>query len=159
MVLKTFHFVPGLSRTPLLFIPRYLTNIFPEHILQKENIENHKSENLEIPKPRFTNRSPAYCRTGTPIELNMRTSDSGPPNHRNLMQQIQKTVVFHYFFQETGRSHAYWAFPIAIGRSRLWIGRSQGDYSRRLSEETIRRSGAHDIFLEWYLNLVPELGT
>ena len=27
MVIKTFHFVPGLSRTPLLFIPRYLTNI------------------------------------------------------------------------------------------------------------------------------------
>ena len=37
-----------------------------------------------------------------------------------------------------------WAFPIPIGRSRLWIGRSQGDYSSRLSEgdyskETIRR--------------------
>ena len=28
MALKTFHFVPGLSRTPLLFIPRYLTNVF-----------------------------------------------------------------------------------------------------------------------------------
>ena len=28
MALKTFQFVPGLSRTPLLFIPRYLTNIF-----------------------------------------------------------------------------------------------------------------------------------
>ena len=28
MALKTLHFVQGLSRTPLLFIPRYLTNIF-----------------------------------------------------------------------------------------------------------------------------------
>ena len=28
MALKTFHFVPGLSRTPSLFFPRYLTNIF-----------------------------------------------------------------------------------------------------------------------------------
>ena len=32
MALKTFHFVPGLSRTPLLFFPRYLTNIFFENI-------------------------------------------------------------------------------------------------------------------------------
>ena len=28
MAFKTLHFVPGLSRTPLLFIPRFLTNIF-----------------------------------------------------------------------------------------------------------------------------------
>ena len=35
MALKTFHIVQGLSTTPLLFIPRYLTNIFFEHILQK----------------------------------------------------------------------------------------------------------------------------
>ena len=36
MALKTFHIVPGLSRTALSFIPRYLTNIFSKHILQKE---------------------------------------------------------------------------------------------------------------------------
>ena len=36
MALKTFHFVPGLSRTPLLFIPRYLTNIFFKNMLQKQ---------------------------------------------------------------------------------------------------------------------------
>ena len=41
-------------------------------------------------------------------------------------------LVLFWFFEETGRSHAYWAFPIAywafpiaIGRSRLWIGRSR----------------------------------
>ena len=35
MALKTLHFVQGLSRTPLLFIPRYLTNIFFENNLRK----------------------------------------------------------------------------------------------------------------------------
>ena len=30
IAIKTFHIVQGLSRTPLLFIPRYLTNIFPK---------------------------------------------------------------------------------------------------------------------------------
>ena len=34
MALKTLHFVQGLSRTPLLFIPRYLTNIIFKNILQ-----------------------------------------------------------------------------------------------------------------------------
>ena len=56
MTLKTLHIVQGLSRTPLLFIPRYLINIFFKNILQKnKNPENRKSE---IQKPRFTNRSP-----------------------------------------------------------------------------------------------------
>ena len=45
MALKTLHFVQGLSRTPLLFIPRYLTNKMFTHILQKENLDNRKSEN------------------------------------------------------------------------------------------------------------------
>ena len=36
MVLKTLHIVPGLSRTPLLFIPRYLTNLFFESISQQK---------------------------------------------------------------------------------------------------------------------------
>ena len=45
MDLKTLHFVPGLSRTPLLFIPRSLTNIFFKNMLQKE-----KSRELEISK-------------------------------------------------------------------------------------------------------------
>ena len=56
-------------------------------------------------------------------------------NFRQL-GEIEKTEkpknhCFLLFFEETGRSHvywafpiAYWAFPIAIGRSRLWIGRS-----------------------------------
>ena len=34
------HFVHGLSRTPLLFSPRYLTNIFLNNILQKDNISS-----------------------------------------------------------------------------------------------------------------------
>ena len=49
-------FVQGLSRTPLLFIPRYLTHIFSKIILQKDKISI--IENLELQKPRFTNRSP-----------------------------------------------------------------------------------------------------
>ena len=48
MALKTFHIVPGLSRTPLLFILRYLTNIFFKNMLQKKNnLENRKSGNLK----------------------------------------------------------------------------------------------------------------
>ena len=42
MVFKTLHFVQGLSRTPLLFIPRYYTNICFENILQKENYRESK---------------------------------------------------------------------------------------------------------------------
>ena len=59
MALKTIHFVQGLSRTPLLFIPRYYTNICFEKILQNKKIS--RIENLGIwksKKPRFTNRSP-----------------------------------------------------------------------------------------------------
>ena len=48
MSLKTFHIVQGLSRTPLLFIPRYPTNIFFENSLQKEEIS--RIENLKISK-------------------------------------------------------------------------------------------------------------
>jgi len=43
---KTFHIVQGLSRTPLLFIPRYLANIFPEHTLHQTKIS--KIETMEI---------------------------------------------------------------------------------------------------------------
>ena len=50
-------FCPGsLSRTPLLFITRYLTNINAKLISQKEQIS--RIANLKIQKPRFTNRSP-----------------------------------------------------------------------------------------------------
>ena len=45
MALKTFHIFQGLSRTPLLFIPRYLTSIIFGNIFQKRNLENRKSEN------------------------------------------------------------------------------------------------------------------
>ena len=57
MALETRHFVQVLSRTPLLFIPRYLTNIIFENNFQKK-IENWKSENLKFRKPRFTNKCP-----------------------------------------------------------------------------------------------------
>ena len=49
--IKTFHFVPGVSRTPLLFIPRYLTNIiFRKYFQEKKKNGNRKSENLKICK-------------------------------------------------------------------------------------------------------------
>ena len=63
MVFKTLHIVQGLSRTPLLFIPRYLTNIFSKNIhneRKKTKVTNQQYENLEIQKPRFTNRSPDF---------------------------------------------------------------------------------------------------
>ena len=48
MASKTLHIVPGLSRTPLLFIPRYLTNIFFKNISQKEqSLEHRKSGHLK----------------------------------------------------------------------------------------------------------------
>ena len=42
MAFKTFHFVQGVSRTPLLFIPRYLTNLFFENVLQKQESRESK---------------------------------------------------------------------------------------------------------------------
>ena len=74
MALKTLHFVPGLSRTPLLFIPRYLTNIFFEHNLQKEEIS--RIENLKIQKHRFTNRSRALDIRERPLNIRERPLDS-----------------------------------------------------------------------------------
>ena len=62
MAFKTLHFVQGLSRTPFLFIPRYLTNIFFKNIFQKkQNLVNRTSGNLKIQKPRFANKCPAEC--------------------------------------------------------------------------------------------------
>ena len=46
MALKTLNFVQGLSRTPLLFIPRYPTNLFSKYILQKQTLP--RIDNLEI---------------------------------------------------------------------------------------------------------------
>ena len=46
MALKTLHFVQGLSRTPLLFIPRYLTNMFFKNISQNKKIS--RIDNLKI---------------------------------------------------------------------------------------------------------------
>ena len=42
MAIKTLHFVPGLFRTPLLFIPRYLTNILFKNMLQQETDRSSK---------------------------------------------------------------------------------------------------------------------
>ena len=62
MALKTFHFVQGLSRTPLLTFPRYLTTRFSNNMLQTKLIS--KFNNLEIQKPRFTNKCPDIRREG-----------------------------------------------------------------------------------------------
>ena len=52
MALKTFHFVQGLSRTPLLFVPRNLATRFPKNSLQQTNkFGNHISENLKFKNP------------------------------------------------------------------------------------------------------------
>ena len=48
MALKTFHFVPGLSRTPLLFIPRYITNILSKNISPGNKLS--RIGNLKISK-------------------------------------------------------------------------------------------------------------
>ena len=50
MAFKTFHIVQGLSSTPLLFIPRYLTNIFPNNISQKDKYRKIKIWKSENPK-------------------------------------------------------------------------------------------------------------
>jgi len=42
MAIKTLHIVQGLSRTPLLFIPQYLT----KYSAKKTNPENRKSGSL-----------------------------------------------------------------------------------------------------------------
>jgi len=49
MAIQTFHICQGLPRTPLLFIPRYLTNICFNLILQKnENLVNGTPGNPKI---------------------------------------------------------------------------------------------------------------
>ena len=58
MASKTLYIVQGLSRTPLLFIPRYLTNLFFQTYFQKENLENRKSENLKFRNFQLTNKCP-----------------------------------------------------------------------------------------------------
>jgi len=80
IAIRTIHFVQGLSRTPLLFIPRYLTTIFPKRISQnkKQQLDNRKSGNQKIQKPRFTNKCPEVLNTSsvgtlawrlTPVQL------------------------------------------------------------------------------------------
>ena len=59
MALKTFHMVQGLSRTPLLFIRRYLTNICSEKISHKTIIS--RIGNLKIAKS--PNPGHDYCAT------------------------------------------------------------------------------------------------
>ena len=49
MVLKTFHFVPGLSRTPLLFSSISHQHIFRKYFSKQKNLENLKIWNSENP--------------------------------------------------------------------------------------------------------------
>ena len=60
MVLKTLHFVQGLSLTPLLFSSMSHHQISQTYFATTNNLEDWKSENLKIPKPRFTNKCPAF---------------------------------------------------------------------------------------------------
>ena len=50
MASNTLHFVQGLSRTPLLFIPRYLTNIMFENISPKQKSRESKIWKSEMSK-------------------------------------------------------------------------------------------------------------
>ena len=97
------------------------------------------------------------------------------PDRARIGGDRSKSSNFLLCFEEIWSSHAYWAFAIAIGRSRLWIGRSRfllgvlgyglgvpkeiirGDFSRRLFEGDYSKEWRTRYFLEWYLNLVPEL--
>jgi hypothetical protein len=60
MALKTLHFVQGLSRTPSLVFPRYLTTRFSKMILQKST----KSRESKIWKSEIS-KNPGYCPGGT----------------------------------------------------------------------------------------------
>ena len=50
MALKTLHFVKGLSRTPLLFIPRYYTNIFSKIFCKNKEYRESKTWKSGNPK-------------------------------------------------------------------------------------------------------------
>ena len=58
MALKTLRFVQGLSRTPLLFSSISHNHISQTYFPKTINLENRKSENMKIQKPRFTNKCP-----------------------------------------------------------------------------------------------------
>ena len=65
MALKTLHFVQGLSRTPLVFFSSISHHQnFQNYFAKTKNLENRKSENLQIQKPRFTNKCPASGKPG-----------------------------------------------------------------------------------------------
>ena len=66
LVLKTLHFVQGLSRTPLLCIPRYLTNIFFQNMLQQKKIS--RIDNLKTWKSKNPGSlTGAQCSLGGPF--------------------------------------------------------------------------------------------
>ena len=94
MALKTIHFVQGLSRTPLLFIPRYITNIFFKHILQQQKIS--RIGNLKICK----SKNPGSL-TGAQILGEL----AGLGREKVRLEQIHiLPVVFkHAFIREAAR--------------------------------------------------------
>jgi hypothetical protein len=112
MALKTIHFVQGLSRTPLLFIPRYLTNIFSKYFPKRKQLENRKSENLKFQKPRFTSRSPV---------IGSKNWKNCAETERTGFQRTGRFLLFRCI--GIGRSRLFRS--IGIGRSRLPIGRSR----------------------------------
>ena len=90
MALKTLHFVQGLSRTPLSFIPRYLTNIFFENVFKTNNLENRRSENLK-------NRS-----WKVKVSLFVSARTVGPKKNAKTADELKnrffhKNLFFHYF--------------------------------------------------------------
>ena len=95
MALKTLHFVPGLSRTPFLFFPRYLTNIFPKHILQKEKVS--RIGNMKISKVDPGKLVDSFSPRAGPVRLNMTTMHRTNIAMRQATSAVPKTMLNNLF--------------------------------------------------------------
>ena len=93
MALKTLHFVPGLSRTPLLFIPRYLTNILFKNILQKEEIS--RIENLEISKVDPGKLVDSFSPRDGPVLRALRVNIGGINKDSHTSKWLLNTLEYH----------------------------------------------------------------
>ena len=57
--LQNLPYCPGfLQNTFIIYSSISHHQIFQNHFAKNKNLENHKSENMKIQKPRFTNRNP-----------------------------------------------------------------------------------------------------
>ena len=132
MALKTLHFVQGLSRTPLLFIPRYLTNIFSK-IFSKKKIS--RIENLEI----WKSKSPGSL-TGAQNKVHTGSAPHTTPPHPTPPNptppwRFRKSNVMAFpfnviAFPVTGLSHGLAAAPghgqVALGAKKVARGPHSG---------------------------------